>query len=162
MGLLQAFFFITEPSKLLSRANRGSTRHRYVYLGSQGDLCLNILLSGSRQSATQRLRSFQGVESTLFMPFIHRCLSDTLGSSKLTLVSLGEQNQVGIPLVRVAEKFHQSQENVWEEGGLPEGENKAPEEGIKSTKKPTFFHITGRKQKVLGHHESLLSGDSFW
>jgi len=48
-------------------------------------------------------------------------------------------------------KFHRSQETAWEKGGLPEGENKAPEEGGKSTKKRyVFFCITERKKKSLG------------
>lgn len=55
------------------------------------------------------------------------------------MVSLGIWTSLGSLWVQEWAKFHQSEENAWEQCGLPEQEKKAPEEGSKSTKKIMGF-----------------------
>lgn len=53
----------------------------------------------------------------------------------------GIWTSLGSLWVQEWEKFYLSQETAWEQGGLPEEENNAPEEGSKSTKKKHVFFV---------------------
>lgn len=77
------------------------------------------------------------------------------------MASFGEQDQVGIPPGRGRGSSTRVRRMCGKRVDCLKEKTRLQKKAVKALNPPTMsFHITGRKQKVLGHHESLLSGDS--
>lgn len=113
--------------------------HGNIYFGKSSRSCMpHCSALWHRQAGTWGLRPLPRPQNTMCMPVMHRYLVRPLAGSQPAKVSMGIWTALGSFWVWELVKFHQTQDTVWEQGGLSEGENSAPE-GSKTTKNKNVF-----------------------